>query len=114
MMTDKELDALFSEARIAKADPSVDFMARMLDQAYAAQPVAVVPQRAVVVQKSGWRSWLVGWPAGLTTAALSGLWLGFAGPGVADVAGGLGLVEAAQTVEMFPGYDTADVILSEG
>lgn len=114
MMTDKELDALFTEARAAKADPSADFTARMLDQAYAAQPQARQEEQAIAPERPAWRSWLAGWPAGLLTAGLSGLWFGFAGPGVADVAGGLGLLDAAQTVEMFPGYDTADVILSEG
>lgn len=113
MMTDKELDALFTEARAAKADPSADFMARMLDQAYAAQPQAA-PMAPQVQTPAKRRGWLFGWPVGLVTAGLSGLWFGMAGPSMADVAGGLGLVEAAQTVEMFPGFDTADVILSEG
>ncbi|PSL19657.1 hypothetical protein [Shimia abyssi] len=88
-MTDKDrddmmLDALFAEARAdTAAEPSPDFLAKVLGDAEAFQPTA--PEVAPLPERSGfWRSVLAvlgGWPSvsGLAMAATAGVWIGVVG-----------------------------------
>lgn len=85
-MTDYELDALFDAQRDAVPPPSEAFLARIAaDAAQAAhgnaQPRAVVPTAPQSALSGGW-GWLLATlaPGGLIAAALTGLWIGLAGP----------------------------------
>ena len=90
MRDDDDLDAFFAAARRHPADPSPDFMARLLADAATAQAGAgdarpsLVPRPAL--SPGGlWRQlreMLGGWPAqgGLAAAGLAGLALGLALP----------------------------------
>lgn len=115
-----DLDAILAAARTAGADASEDFLARVLADAYAMQPQ---PQPAAVVAvpaASGWRARLVAsfsalggmWAAaGLATATLAGVWIGFARP---DLVGGLGLAWTGAQVESIELLPTVDAWLTEG
>ena len=81
---DKMLDALFDAAREdAAASPTTSLLARVLADASTLQPTA--DTGVVQRHRDGfWRALLGnlgGWPsvAGLTTAAVAGLWIGIAG-----------------------------------
>ena len=113
-----DLDAILAAARTAGADASEDFLARVLADAYAMQPqpAAVV----AVPAASGWRARLVAWlsalggmgaAAGLATATLAGVWIGFARP---DLVGGLGLAWTGAQVESIELLPTVDAWLTEG
>lgn len=113
-----DLDAILAAARTAGADASEDFLARVLADAYAMQPqpTAVV----AVPAASGWRARLVaslsalggmGAAAGLATATLAGVWIGFARP---DLIGGLGLAWTGAQVESIELLPTVDAWLTEG
>ncbi|MFY0679385.1 MAG: hypothetical protein JXR13_02315 [Thalassovita sp.] len=86
MEQDLELEALFDTAAQAKpAEPSADFMQRVLDDALAEQlrqatalapdPVQTGPSRGIWASLVGA---IGGWPAvaGLATAGVAGLWIG--------------------------------------
>ncbi|MGR3503316.1 dihydroorotate dehydrogenase [Pseudaestuariivita sp.] len=82
------LDDLFAERREAEEPASPDLLARVLEDAYAAQPLAGPPE-IEVAQAPWWRQVLDavgGWPAaaGLVTAGLGGLWIGWAQPAALD------------------------------
>ncbi len=113
-----DLDAILAAARTAGADASEDFLARVLADAYAMQPqpAAVV----AVPAASGWRARLVaslsalggmGAAAGLATATLAGVWIGFARP---DLVGGLGLEWTGAQVESIELLPSVDAWLTEG
>ena len=113
-----DLDAILAAARTAGADASEDFLARVLADAYAMQPqpAAVV----AVPAASGWRARLVaslsalggmGAAAGLATATLAGVWIGFARP---DLVGGLGLAWTGAQVESIELLPTVEAWLTEG
>ena len=113
-----DLDAILAAARTAGADASEDFLARVLADAYAMQPqpAAVV----AVPAASGWRARLVaslsalggmGAAAGLATATLAGVWIGFARP---DLIGGLGLAWTGAQVESIELLPPVDAWLTEG
>ncbi len=113
-----DLDAILAAARTAGADASEDFLARVLADAYAMQPqpAAVV----AVPAASGWRARLVaslsalggmGAAAGLATATLAGVWIGFARP---DLVGGLGLAWTGAQVKSIELLPTVDAWLTEG
>ena len=113
-----DLDAILAAARTAGADASEDFLARVLADAYAMQPqpAAVV----AVPAASGWRARLVaslsalggmGAAAGLATATLAGVWIGFARP---DLIGGLGLAWTGAQVESIELLPTVEAWLTEG
>ena len=102
-MSDKDqiLDDLFAEARAKSPTPSDDLMARVMGDAMDAMPkartVAVEPRRG------GFFAMIGGWPsfAGLATAAVAGVWIGFASPdAVTDYALGVSYDVSA----LAPGY----------
>lgn len=80
------LEQLFAEARATPADPTPDFMNRLMADALAVQPQgdAVNPlrerpakgllDRVAEVAARRWEALV--WPAGLAATALSGVWLG--------------------------------------
>lgn len=102
---DDRLKALFAAARAVDAQPSSDFLARLVATAEAAQPA---PQRAAlpaapVRARRGWLAAclaaLGGWPAlgGLALASAAGFWIGVAPPaGLTALAARL----AGQTVDV--------------
>jgi hypothetical protein len=79
-----DLDALFATAAAVRAAPSDALMTRILADADALQPVPARPVPAVKVQ--GWFQTLADWfgggmsLAGMSMAALTGLYLGVAQP----------------------------------
>lgn len=91
MTTKDDLDQLFAAARNAAPVPSGDLMARILDDAYAMQPMPAAAAAPVLHTASGpgtFRRLLAlladavggtGVLAGLGTAAATGLFLGYTG-----------------------------------
>jgi len=111
-MTDKtEDDALledfFVAARAHPPQPSAELMARIAADAgqLAPKPSAVAPRRKA---GGGWRLGALfgGWSAmgGLATAAVAGVWIGFAGAErFGSVAGGMfGMDQAESSVNLLP------------
>jgi hypothetical protein len=114
MMPETGLDDLFAEARAARPVPSEALMARVLADALAEQPKAVVP--AVAVLPAGraqtglwarivWAFGGVGALAGMGTAAVAGLFIGFVQPvGLAGIEDAM-LGTPLETVELIPSMD---------
>ena len=114
MMPETGLDDLFAEARAARPVPSEALMARVLADALAEQPRAVVP--AVAVLPAGraqtglwarivWAFGGVGALAGMGTAAVAGLFIGFVQPvGLAGIEDAM-LGTPLETVELIPSMD---------
>ena len=107
-----DLDDLLAEAARRPAVPSVALMARVMADALALQPAAVAPRRAspgragFLVRLAA----LLGGPpalAGLGTAAVFGLALGYLNPNTLDYLTGT----SADTAEFFP---EADFLTTEG
>lgn len=128
----RELDALFAEARAAQpAAPSADLLARVLGDAYAAQPPAA-PAAPLPAPGGRPRGWLAGIGglfgggaalAGLVSAGLAGLVIGLMQP--APVSAFTGAVTGAvtgvwtnetplETVELIPGFDGWTGVESDG
>lgn len=114
-MTPQELDGLFAEARTRPAGASPEFLARVLDGAYASQParaMPVAPPRPAPARGMGARvrNWVLGFggpAAGLACATMAGLWIGFAQPASLQTVTtafqtGAGVEE---TVELIPSPD---------
>lgn len=110
---DEMLNALFSQAKEHVTEPSPDFLGRLLEDAYAAQPVAATaPQPRPLAEPRLWQ-WLrrLAPPAGLATAGLAGFWLGFAQPAallapvtsLSDTVTGSG--EVVEMVDLIPSLD---------
>lgn len=114
-MQDSDLDDLFGQARAARPEPSADLMARILVDAEQHQPVAHV--RSPTVGRGFWQAALAmigggGALAGLSTATLAGLWIGFAQPApVSMLTDVIWADETMDTVELIPSFDD---ILIEG
>lgn len=115
-MKPKDLDDLLAAARDTRAEPSAEFLSRLLVEAYAniPEPAAV----AVPSPSGGWGAVLRGWlndfgapAAGLACATAAGLWIGFAQPATLDrVTGALTLAASPtdtteETVELIPRLD---------
>ena len=103
MTTETSLDAFFDAGRGGPA-PSGGLYARILADAAAAlpQPVTTPQPRpglwAVLVAALGWPAM-----AGMATAAVAGLWLGFAAPDTVD-----GIAQNDWALgEMMPSFDLA-------
>lgn len=111
---DDMLNALFSQAKDQVVAPSPEFLGRLLEEAYAAQPV-VAPQPQPHVARPEPRLWhwlrRLAPPAGLATAGLAGFWLGFAQPAalmapvvsLGDAVAGTG--EVVEMVDLIPSLD---------
>jgi hypothetical protein len=115
-MNTKDLDGLIAAARENRAEPSAEFLSRLLVDAYAniPQPAATPTARP----RTGWGAALRGWlrdfgapAAGLASAMAAGLWIGFAQPATLDpVMGAITLASAQtdateETVELIPRLD---------
>ncbi|THD85834.1 dihydroorotate dehydrogenase [Aliigemmobacter aestuarii] len=119
-MTDDQLDDLFATARETRAEASPDFLARVLADAYAAQPepdttpaampAALAPRAAppgLWARLSAAFGGSFGL-AGVATAGLAGVWLGFAPPaGLSPLTETLLPVTATAAigVDLMPGLD---------
>ncbi|MEZ5685282.1 MAG: dihydroorotate dehydrogenase [Paracoccaceae bacterium] len=116
-----ELERFFAAAKAEAPMPSGDFMARVLAGAEAVQAGFAAPQpgRAAPPRPGVWAvlNGLFGGAlgmGGMATAALAGLWIGFAGvenltgywPGAASADLG--------TLELMPGEELAVLALGEG
>lgn len=109
--TDKELEPFFAAGREVAPIPSEELLARVLADARAEQPGPDF-LAGDARPRTGWLGRLAqavgGWPAvaGLATATVAGLWIGYAAPGQVDTL-------AAQ---IWPGaeggYDVVDLIPS--
>lgn len=118
-MNDSDLDDIFAEARGAAVAPSYDLMARILADAEAHQPAMPGLVRAAPPppRQGLWATMMAaigggGALAGLSTATLAGLWIGFAQPTtLLDVTDRFLPIETLESVELLPSFDA---ILTEG
>lgn len=105
-----DLDDLFAAARRREADPSADLLARILADAEMARvpPVPASPPRR------SWRRILgvmlggVGATAGMASAALAGVWIGFAQPEALSL-----ITETLVTSSVIDPYPAFDAVLEE-
>lgn len=112
-MQSDDVDDLLAEAGRKGPQPSADLLARVLGDALDLQPAAagrVALARPVAVPGfwAGLWAQIGGGPglAGLSTAALAGLWLGFAQPAaLSDMTETLWSVQAADDVELIAPED---------
>jgi hypothetical protein len=82
-MQETDLESLFATARAGRPSPSADLIARITADADAVQAAfRPAPARLRPRRWSGWIAAMggTGVLAGLATATLAGLWLGFAQP----------------------------------
>ena len=106
-----DLDALFGAARAQAPVPSEALMARVLADALEVQPKAVAPRAPVMVRREGMLARLAGLfggagaLAGIGTAAVAGLFIGYVQPtglsGWDDAVLGTPL----ETVDLMPDVD---------
>ena len=127
-MRDSDLDDLFAEARTRAPAFSDALMARVMADAAAHQPRPVAPSRAVSPppRPSWWSTWLAGLRggalagAGMVTATLAGVWIGFAQPApMVTVTDALWqtTVQQIDTVDLQPSLDlipSLDDFMAEG
>jgi len=112
---DDDLDRLLAAAARTAPTPSEALMERVLADAFALQPVAPVRREGVAAPRPGLLSRLVaglgGGPAlaGLGTAAVFGVALGYLSPTTLDYLTGSGT--ATDAAEFFP---DADFLTTEG
>ncbi len=122
---DHDLEAFFQAARDESPDPSADLMARILADAYdvqdqhtaetiltAADPVVTTAPRGVMA--SILRA-IGGWPAlaGLATATVAGVWIGYNPPAVFDTLT-LDLLDSSYGISMGSVYTDTEFLLTEG
>lgn len=105
------LDDLFAEARSTTQPPSEALMARVLADAMEVQPKAVVAVAPVALRGPGVWSRLAalfggaGALAGMGTAAMAGLFIGFVQPESLSVLGDAVLGTPLETVELVSSVD---------
>lgn len=107
--TDLELKSFFDAAHSNAPQPSDDLMARILADAALHQPVPTQPMTHTPVRPGlrervlgvlgGWRA-----VAGLATATVAGVWIGFAAPG--------GIDTYTATLVETSGYEVTDLMPS--
>jgi hypothetical protein len=108
MMRDMDIDDLLAAARAAPGDAPPALLARVLEDAYDAQPLPVAAAGILRRRPGPWArliSGLGGGPAltGLGAAALGGLWIGFAAPAsVTSVTDRLGFGVTVESVDLIP------------
>lgn len=116
-MQNDDLDSLLAAAARARPDPSAALIDRVLADAYALQPAPSAPPQATSAPRLGLLARLAaafgGGPvlAGVCSAALVGVTLGYLNPASYDYLTG-GLADTAtDAVDLFP---TTDFLTSEG
>lgn len=125
---DRDLEAFFQAARESVPEASPDLMARVLADAYSEQDAREVTapaaaeanhDRAPAAQGRGWFAGLLdalgGWPAvaGLATAAVAGVWIGYNPPLTLDTLS-LDLFDSGYGLTMDSSLPDIDYLLSEG
>lgn len=105
-----DLEVMFATARQARPVASGDFLARVLTDAYALQPQVPVAAPRPAGLFARLRAALAGLggvavASGLATAALAGLWIGWAEPQVVTDLAGLWTEAPADSLELLPGLD---------
>jgi hypothetical protein len=118
-MQNSDLDDLLALAATHPPEPSPALMDRVLADALALQPQprSALPPKAAAVTRSGFLSRLAamfGGPAalaGVTSAALFGVALGYLDPTTMDILALGQATEQAEAVEMFP---SVDFLMTEG
>lgn len=116
-MKNEDLDGLFADLRTAPLAPTSDFMARVMADALAEQPQpALSPRAAIATTKQGLWPQILGalgggvGMAGLGTAMLAGLWVGFAAPApLAGLSSALGqdmVNTPVEQVDLLASYDS--------
>jgi ferric-dicitrate binding protein FerR (iron transport regulator) len=116
MSEDTDLDLVFAAARAARPQPPDALTARVLADAYAAQPAAPIARRAAPPPRGVWGrlSEILGGGgvlAGLGTAAVAGVWLGYADPAGMDWLTGALLPTLSGDVQLM---QADDLFLGEG
>lgn len=110
--TDDGLEGLFAEARTLRAQPSEALMARVLADALAEQPRPAAPVVTPPAIRAGLWSRAVsllggaGALAGMGTAALAGLLIGYVQPAGLVLLGDAVLGAPLETVELIPSVET--------
>ncbi len=122
-LSDKQLEALFAAARAQTPPASPELLARIMADADA-ELVPPVPAR--IARRPGlWAgifAGIGGWPAlaGMTTATMAGIWIGFAAPDTLDaLAGGVLVPDSSVSTsyeleDLLPGYGDFSGLLEEG
>lgn len=104
-----DLDSLFSEARARPPEPIPDrLMARVMADALTHLPSAEPLARPAPARPGFWEGFLSlfgggGALAGMATAAVAGVWLGFAQPLGGDLVGAL--TGSGGTLDLMPGIE---------
>ncbi|TCP60835.1 hypothetical protein EV663_1079 [Rhodovulum bhavnagarense] len=121
-ITDEALEALFQVGRDTGPAPSAALLARVMDDAMAeagvrAAPLVVGKQTPTPATRRGvigaMLSTLGGWPsmAGLASATVAGIWIGYADPAALDIVTTVMLGGGYEPVDLVPSLDT---FLQEG
>lgn len=131
MLDDAALEAFFEAGRAFAPDPGTDLMARIMADADAeidARAPTRMPAGAPGARPAGKGLWAAlvngigGWPAvaSLATAAVAGVWLGFASPAqLNSLAGGLLPTQettsgtAFELEDLLPGYSGFESLTEE-
>lgn len=124
MLSDAGLEAFFEVGRAEAPEPGESLMARIMADAEAEASARERPRKAPRAGLlAGVLAAVGGWPAlaGMVTAALAGIWLGFASPDELNaLAGGLILNDGStgsvsyDVDEIVPGGAGFGILLEEG
>lgn len=113
------LEDFFAAARAQRPEPDADLLARIAAEAEAAAAARARPAPARPSGQSGrpggglggWLAAIGGWPAaaGLATATVAGLWIGYAQPDLGVMTLGAPTEEATYDIGgLLPGYVATD------
>lgn len=119
---DFELESYFAAERDVKSQPSVELMARIMADAQTHSPAAQVAQTPQPTMRptmrptvrrgvfAGLLDAVGGWPslAGMATATVAGVWIGFSQPAGLDLVAEqlLGTSDMTYLVDLVPAFDT--------
>ena len=123
-LSDAELELMFQAVQDTAPLPSEDLWQRIHADADAALPRHEAPARRPVQVGlvAGFLAAIGGWPsmAGLATAAIAGVWIGFSNPAAISDLNDLGLLPGGTSAQVFdledfdPGLGDFAVLLDEG
>jgi hypothetical protein len=123
--TDRDLEAFFQAVKAEPSEARPDLLARILDDAYAeqdARTARVIPDVAEIRRSAsgkgllaGLREAIGGWPAlaGLATATLAGVWIGYSPPASLDALSTT-LLDSDYSLTMDSSLPDYDFLLTDG